>query len=415
MAFHITGRHTGRAFMNDAIPHSPGSPAAGSDDRAIDLQRAMDRWFFRRGLPQFALDRSSTTAIWTRASPFLFVTFLFLIATSAADIRGIAGGVAIAVAAVVLLVVFATVNRRAGRPLLALPRRVGWGVLAAYVVVPTLLSGFASLRWLPPLETVGVAVGFLAFAWVVTWAALIPLIGWAVRWTTRQFGSIVPLVTRALPLLLLFVTIIYLTTEVWQVAGTLPARWLWLTIGLFILLGLCVIAARLPQEIHSLEATGDRASVEAACAGTPLAPVVAGVADLGEPQPLTRLQRLNIGVVMTMAQVVQVALFGVVVWLFFLLFGTIAVSIPVQAEWLGGLNPVDVLWHLAPDRGLTRESLRVATFLAGFSAFYVTVYSASDATYREHFFADIGREMERAMAVRQAYAAHGGQRGPRTR
>lgn len=400
--------------MNAAITHSSGSPAAGRGDPATDLQRAMDRWFFRRGLPQFALDHSSTTAIWTRASPFLFVSFLFLVVTSAADVRSIAGGVAVAVAAGLFLVAFGVVNLRGGRPFHALPRRVGWGVLAAYVVVPTLLSGFASLRWPPPLVTVGVAVGFLALAWVVTWAALIPLIGWAARWTTRQFGSVVPLVTRALPLLLLFVTIIYLTTEVWQVAGTLPARWLWLTIGLFILLGLCVIATRLPQGIHSLEATGDRASIESACAGTPLAPVVAGIADLGEPRPLTRLQRLNIGVVMTMAQVVQVALFGVVVWLFFLLFGTIAVSIPVQMEWLGGINPVDVLWHLTPDRGLTRESVRVATFLAGFSAFYVTVYSASDATYHEHFYADIGRELERAMAVRQAYVAHSVERGPRT-
>jgi hypothetical protein len=401
--------------MNDAISRSPGSPEAGRGDPAIDLERAMDRWFFRRGLPQFALDHSSSTAVWTRASPFLFVSFLVLVVTSAADIRSVAGGVAVGAAAVLLLVAFAAANRRGGRPFYALPRRVGWGVLVAYVAVPTLLSGFASLGWLAPLVTVGVAVGLLALAWVVTWAALIPLIGWAARWTTRQFGSVVPLVTRALPLLLLFVTIIYLTTEVWQVAGTLPAQWLWLTIGLFILLGLCVIATRLPQGIRSLEAMGDRASIETACAGTPLAPVVAGIADLGEPRPLTRLQRLNIGVVMTMAQVVQVALFAVVVWAFFLLFGTIAVSIPVQSEWLGGINPVDVLWHLTPDRGLTRESVRVATFLAGFSAFYVTVYSASDATYHEHFYADIGRELERAMAVRQAYVAHNAERGLRKR
>lgn len=41
-----------------------------------------------------------------------------------------------------------------------------------------------------------------------------------------------------------------------------------------------------------MEATGDRASIETACAGTPLAPVVAGIADLGEPRPLTRLPGL---------------------------------------------------------------------------------------------------------------------------
>ena len=38
---------------------------------------------------------------------------------------------------------------------------------------------------------------------------------------------------------------------------------------------------------------------------------------------------------MTVAQLVQVTLFAVVVWLFFVVFGALTVSTTVQASWMG--------------------------------------------------------------------------------
>ena len=52
---------------------------------------------------------------------------------------------------------------------------------------------------------------------------------------------------------------------------------------------------------------------------------------------------------------------------------------------------------------MTRELLRVSTFLAAFAGLYFTVYAVNDHTYREEFFSEITARMERALAVRRAY------------
>ena len=48
-----------------------------------------------------------------------------------------------------------------------------------------------------------------------------PIVGWALRRTFGSLGLLLPLATRALPLLLLFVTFLFINTEVWQVTSNL--------------------------------------------------------------------------------------------------------------------------------------------------------------------------------------------------
>lgn len=369
-----------------------------------DLHSRADRWFIRRGLPQFVLDYRSDTDVWTRASPFLFVTFLLLIVGGAvaADTAGI---LLVGLAGCALVAGFVIANIRGGRRWYALPRRVGPGILIAYVVLPTVLSLLATRSWQTGLATLLTALGLLALAWVVTWIALIPLLLWAVRWTFLRVGDASRLATRALPLLLVVVAIIFFTTEIWQVAGTLPAAWLWASIGLLLLVGFGFMMSRVPREIRELEAPADREAIESACVGTPLEQAVGGLRGVGQPEPLTRMQRANVGVVIVAAQAVQFALFGLVVWVFFVLLSVIAISLPVQQLWLTDLSSVDMLWTLNGDHGLTREALRVATFIAGFSVLYAAVYSASDGPYRQAFHDDIQGSLTRAMCVRQAYLA----------
>ena len=52
---------------------------------------------------------------------------------------------------------------------------------------------------------------------------------------------------------------------------------------------------------------------------------------------------------------------------------------------------------------MTRQLLRVSMFLGAFSGFYVTIYTAMDATYREHFYDSIRDSIERSLSVRRAY------------
>ena len=56
---------------------------------------------------------------------------------------------------------------------------------------------------------------------------------WAIRRTLGSLGQLFPLVTRALPLLLLFVTFLFINAEVWEVASRLDGSVMWLTVALF--------------------------------------------------------------------------------------------------------------------------------------------------------------------------------------
>jgi hypothetical protein len=275
----------------------------------------------------------------------------------------------------------------------------------AYVALPALIALIAQSPTAVVIQVAVFSTTLLGLTWVVTRYAVLPVLGWGVRYAAEGIGSLLRLATRALPLLLLVVTFLFVNTEVWQVAGTLGAPRLWTVIGLFALLGIVFIVGRIPEEIGRIEAATTRAEVVQACVGTPMAGNTDGLTDLDVRVPLNRRQTANLGLVMTTAQLVPVVLFGFLVWLFFVAFGALAVSVEVQQAWLGGLAEVDLLWEWAPDYGVTRELLRVSLFLGAFSAFYVTVYSGVDGNYREQFYDGIRVDLERSLSVRRAYLA----------
>jgi hypothetical protein len=370
-----------------------------------DQLRETERWFYRRGLPFLVEDYRSSTDVWTRATPFLVVSFFALIVL--ATINGEDAWLALLglASALVLLAGYAVWNVRRGRRWNALPRRVTWPVLAAFVAVPTLVAIVSDGSPVAILQTLALAAGVLLLTWVVTRYAVIPLLAWAVRYTFRGIGDLYRLATRALPLMLLFITFLFINTEVWQVAGPLVGARLWVVIGMFVLLGVAFILGRVPSETRLIESTTSATTVIEACQGTPLADLAATADGIEAPVPLSRRQWANVGLVMTVAQLVQVTLFAVVVWAFFVLFGMLAIPVELQSLWLDGLTTVDVLWTVGDGHGLTRELLRTATFLGAFAGFYVTIYTATDSVYREDFYDRIRQDLERSLYVRRVYVA----------
>lgn len=373
-----------------------------SDTPATTLRDA-ERWFYRRGLPFFVVDYRSSTDVWTRASPFLAVAFIALVLGAAATFDTALDAVGGLVALVLLVALYGLLNRRRGRPAWALPERVTWPVLAAFVVVPGALELLTGSSPLDALDTMALAVVVLLVTWIVTRYAILPVIAWAVRYTARGMNDLSRLATRALPLLLLVITFLFINTEVWQVAGSLNAGHLWLAIALFVVLGIVVVVSRVPEEVRLIEAATTRQQVVDACRGTPLEGGLDDLPGLDTPIALSRRQRANLGLVMTVAQLVQVALFAVIVWVFFVVFGALAISLVVQQAWLAQVADVQVLWSWSPGYGITRPLLRVSLFLAAFSGFYVTIYTGVDATYREHIYDRIRRDLERSLSVRRAY------------
>lgn len=370
-----------------------------------EMLRATERWFYRRGLPFLVEDYRSSTDVWTRATPFLLAVFVLMILLAAINGESPLLALAGVGSALVLLAGYAAWNLRRGRRWNSLPRRVTWPVLAAFVAVPTLVALVSDGSATAVLEAAGLALGVLLITWVVTRYAVLPLLTWATRYTFRGIGDLNRLATRALPLMLLFITFLFINTEVWQVAGPLVGVRLWSVIGLFVLLGVGFIVGRVPSETRLIESTTSAATVIKACERTPLADVAASIRGIETPVPLTRRQWANVGLVMTVAQLVQVTLFAVVVWAFFVLFGTLAIPFELQSLWLTGLTTVDVVWSIGDGHGVTRELLRTATFLGAFAGFYVTIYTATDSVYREHFYDRIRQDVERSLYVRRVYVA----------
>ncbi len=379
-------------------------PPASCSTPVPDLRlRATERWFYRRGLPFFVEDYRSSTDVWTRATPALVICFLILMSeavTSVDDVFGVLAGLG---AAAVIAGAYAWLNIRRGRTWYSLPERVTWPVLAGFVVIPPLVTLASTRSWDDALGSVILGLIVLSVIWVLTRYAIIALSGWAIRYTFRGFSDLYRLTTRALPLLLLFITFLFLTPEVWQVAGSLETERLWAVLLVFIGLGLAVVIGRVPEEIRMIEAETTRAEVLAACADTPLADVAESLDGLDSPVALSHRQVANLGLVMTVAQLVQVILFAAVVWTFLVVLGGLAVSLELQTIWLDGVEPIDVVWTWGAGFGVTSELFRVALFLAVFSGFYVTIYTSIDSSYREHFYDRIRLDLERSLSVRRAY------------
>ncbi|HWJ10028.1 MAG TPA: hypothetical protein VNS46_11660 [Nocardioides sp.] len=317
---------------------------------------AAERWFVDHGLPYFVDDQRAAVARGLGRARLVPVVALAVLA-------GIAGGIAVG-----------AVTSGAGG--VGAGMTVAGVVLAAYAV--------ATLR-----------------AWIV--------VGWAVRRTLRSFGLVLPLVTRALPLLLLFITFLFINAEVWQVAASLDGGVLWVTVLLFAAIAVGFLLTRLPEELDSVDDEVESQQLVDACAGTPLESAARGLAARVDrvgavDAEVTGLQKANLVLVLLVAQSVQVLLLALAVFAFFIVFGVVAMEPAVVSSWTGGAlhTPDGPVGEWLGDR-LSLELVRVSTFLAAFSGLYFTVYAVTDELYRKQFFSVVIRELERAVGARVAY------------
>ena len=227
---------------------------------------------------------------------------------------------------------------------------------------------------------------------------------WAGGRTLATLSLMVPLVTRALPLLMLFITFLFINTEVWMVADSLDPGVLALAVMFFATLAVGFLLVRLPEEMDRVDDDIDPGRLAARTSGTPLEDRAAELFADADPAELRRtvevagLEKGNLVLVLLVAQTLQVLLLAVAVLLFFLVFGSVVMQDAVVESWIG--HEV----HGVPGLGgLTAPLLKVSVFLAGFSGLYFTVYAVTDETYRQQFFTSVMRELERAVAVRAVY------------
>ena len=282
-------------------------------------------------------------------------------------------------------------------------RVVGVGLLAAAIGVGTGLLVNAS-----PAPSFAVVAGISAAALAIVAYALValhatPIARWALRRALRSLGLLLPLATRALPILMLFITFLFINTEVWQVASALHGGELWAAVLCFAAVAAGFLVPRLAQELDRFD---DQVQIDEVLAGTansPLADAAQRIAaddvDLPDQAQVTGLQMVNLVLVLVIAQAVQVFLLSVAVFAFFLLFGALAIDPSVITSWVGDGHPE----YLPGPEIISIELLHVSLFLAGFSGLYFTVVAITDELYRREFFTVIMQELARAVSMRVIY------------
>lgn len=338
--------------------------------------------FQEAGLPLLDEDFSAATSVFNRAAPLLALVFLgemlgaiqlewSLLANLGAALAGLA----------ILLGAWIVLNRWRGRPLTALPENVDRVELAAFVLVPAVLPLIFGGQVTSALVTAAGNLVLLLVIYAVLGYGLVSIIRWVGRRLVRQLLASVTLLARAVPLLLIFALLAFMSTEMWQVFSLISNPGL-VAIGmLFIGLGAGFLFARLPREVRGLEAA----------VGTPTV-------------PLDTKQRRNVGLVLFTSQAVQVLTVSLMVAAFFILFGAIAINEAVREAWIGtgGDVLIDLTIFGEPFQ-VTAELLKVAGGLAAFTGLYFATAMLTDATYRDEFLEEVTAELRAVFRVRDEY------------
>jgi hypothetical protein len=340
-----------------------------------------ERRFRRAGLPLFIEDYTATEDVFTRAVPLLGFVFIaeMLGAISldwspVANVSAALGGLAI------LIGTYGVVNRLRGRPFLALPERVGRTELGLFVVLPALLPLIFGGQVRSALVTAAGNALLLGFLYLVIGYGFLSTVRWGAVRLLSQLASSVATLARAVPLLLLFALVLFMTTEMWQVASTVTPGVLFVTGALLVGFGTLFLIAELPAEVRALE---HEHSAEV---------------------PLSGRQRLNVALLMFTSHALQVLVVSAAMGGFFVVFGAIAIRPEVLHSWIGTNGTELIAFDFLGERArVTEELLRVSGAIAAFSGLYYAIAVLTDATYRAQFLDRLNSELRETFEQRARY------------
>ena len=378
-----------------------------------DVLQATDRWFVRRGLPHAIREYSATEDVWTRAWPFLlFVLFVELFASFGDRFSGWAQAGAFLVGLGLVAGGFVVVNLIRRRRPLRRPDDIGVPELTVFVLAPAVLPFLSNRNGVPEaIAIVIVNLVVLAIVYPVTSYGLVPAIRVGLVQAFRQLRTVTQLVARGLPFLLLITTFVFLNAEMWQVAHDFSPAYFAICVTALVLLAFAFLALRVPREAAELARFDSWDAVRDLASETD-APIVRRMPPLeGVPAAprLGRVESWNVGLLLTISQVVQTLLVGLGAALFFVAFGLLAVRKETIVQWTvaDDVDAIVSFGFLGDELVLTWELLAVASFVGAFSVLQFAVASVTDAAYREEFYDDVAAEVRQVLAVRAIVRAVG--------
>lgn len=375
-----------------------------------ETRRAIERWFASRGVPQLIEGFTSEQRMDARAGPFIAVwivigTYLLWARRSDMSVldNAVAGTIAL-VASLLAIGVFLWVRRHIPFDLTS---KLDFVDIAVIGVVPGIAAGVVH-------GSAGVAIGVIptvllgvGVIYLVTGFGLLELAGWALGYLRAQLGQIVTLVSRTLPVLLILVVFLLFASELWQAAHTLGGADLAAVIGLLLLVATILCVNRGRDEIEAIEASRDRDAIAGLIEGTPAGPLAPRLrSGTALPRRLVWRERLNLLFLMLISQLLQSLFVGLLVTVFLVALGLLAIPASVQETWVGEPVRTVVAFELFGEpRLLSAELLITAGLLGGMCALYFTGLALSDAAFRAEFHERVVGDVEQIMAVHVAYLA----------
>lgn len=372
-----------------------------------------ERWFVRRGLPHLIDDYSATEDVLTRTAPFLTIVIFAELFLAFGDrwngwsqLVAFIAGVGAMVAALTL------VNRFRGRRPLQLPNRVGLVELILYLglpLVPTAIGSESSIG--DNLVTILVSnLVILGLAYVVTSWGLFPMMRWSLGQVTRQIGDVATLAMKSLPILLVFSAFIFLNAEMWQVANDFTLAYFGLVSVLITGIGAAFVVFSVRRITVDLARFDDWADVRSRCVDTPAEGLVSGDDEKPPDAPvLGHRAEFNVGMLLFVAQAVQIALVAVVITAFYVVFGLLTVREGTLVQWTTATELTRsadwaLYWNvLGGELVFTRQLILVSAFIGMMSGLQFAVQVVTDEAYRAEFAEDMTAEVREALAVRTVY------------
>ena len=368
-----------------------GPSAAWDVVAAVDRDEQLaeyERGFERAGLPLLIENYSASEDVFNRAFPLLALIFVGEILGSFSLEWPLWTNVLVVIGSVLLATaVIAVLNKRRGREALTIPNRLGRAELAAFVLVPVLPQIVTDVHGLDWLTTLLANLGVLLAVLLLFGFRMVSIVIWAIRQIRNELATAIALMVKALPLLVLFAVVLFLNTEVWQTFAEMPNDSL-IAVGVVItFVMLFFIGGQIPGEVGAIETT----VAERATTATP---------------PLTRPQRVNVGLVLMTTYVLQILLVSTSIFGFFVVFGMVAIGPSTMDAWIQttGHELYEATIFGAPVR-LTSELLRVSMAIAALSGLYFAVSLLTESDHRTEFLDDLTNDLERTFASRAEYLA----------
>lgn len=263
-------------------------------------------------------------------------------------------------------------------------------VTAAYILVLPVIDHL--LDDAETIPTILVSVAYVGVLLGLTAVGVGSVFGWALRAALRQLRGIGTMTSRTLPLLLLVTTFGFFTAEIWQIAGLLTRGQMWLVVAFFAVLSGLFLASVFVAELKGLGPERVQALPEDPFQGQPPAATA---------PPLTRLERANMVLILLLTQMLQALVFGVLVFIVFVVLGKLAAPHDAMKAWVTHEPTPGTMFGIQVP--MANELLQVCMFIAAFSTLYFISTIVTDAAHRKTFFDPVLEHLEVSLAGRALY------------